>query len=97
MLLERENLCFSVAVGDRCWLCCNRLRFETHYFVWLVVYLRVLLLCPVAMLVGVCEYGLDVLFVHQGDVFFGLAECYIGECSEDVEADLCHGVYVVCV
>ena len=34
----------------------------------------------------VCEYGPDVLFVHQGDVFFGLAKRCIGECSEDIEA-----------
>ena len=33
---------------------------------------------------GVCEYELDVLFVHLGDVFFGLAKCCVGECSEDI-------------
>ena len=34
----------------------------------------------------VCESEPDVLFVHQGDVFFGLAKRCIGECSEDIEA-----------
>ena len=29
--------------------------------------------------VGVCEYGPDVLFVYQGNVFFGLAECCVGQ------------------
>ena len=23
-------------------------------------------------------------FVHKGDVFFGLAECCVGQCSEDI-------------
>ena len=36
--------------------------------------------------VGICEYLPDVLFVHQGDVFFRLAECCVGECSKDIEA-----------
>ena len=44
---------------------------------------------------GVCKYGPDVLFVHQDDVFFGLAECYVGECSKDIEAGFCLSVYVV--
>ena len=35
---------------------------------------------------GICEYEPDVLFVHQGDGFFGLAEFCVGECSEDIEA-----------
>ena len=46
---------------------------------------------------GVCKYGPDVLFVHQGDVFFGLAECCVGECSEDIEAGFCLSVYFVYV
>ena len=44
--------------------------------------------------VGVSEYGPYVLFVHQSDVFFGLAECCIGVCSEDIEASLFLCVYV---
>ena len=28
--------------------------------------------------VGACEYGPDVLLVHQGDVFFGSAEFCVG-------------------
>jgi len=47
--------------------------------------------------VGVCEYRPDVLFVHQGDVFFGLAECCVSDGSEDIEAGFCHSVYVVCM
>ena len=46
---------------------------------------------------GVCKYGSDVLFVHQDNVFFGLAECCVGECSEAIEAGLSLTVYVVCV
>ena len=46
---------------------------------------------------GVCEYGLDVLFVHQGDVFFGLAEFCVGECSDEIGAGFCLSIYVVCV
>ena len=46
---------------------------------------------------GVCEYGPDVLFVHQGNVFFGLAECCVGECLEDIETGFCLSVYVVVV
>ena len=46
---------------------------------------------------GVCEYGPDVLFVHQDDVFFGLAEYCVVECSEDIEAGFSDSVYVVCV
>ena len=45
----------------------------------------------------VCEYVPDVLFVHQGDVFFGLAKRCIGECSEDIEAGFHLRVYVVYV
>ena len=45
----------------------------------------------------VCKYGPDVLFVHQGDVFFGLAECCVGECSEDIKAGFCLSVYFVYV
>ena len=44
---------------------------------------------------GICEYGPDVLFVHHGKVFFGLAECCVSECSEDIEASLSLSVYVV--
>ena len=44
---------------------------------------------------GICKYGPDVLFVHQGDVFFGLVECCVGECSEDIEAGFSLSVYVV--
>ena len=47
--------------------------------------------------VGVCEYGPDVLFVHQGNVFFGLAERCVGECSEDIEVGFSVSVYVVCI
>ena len=47
--------------------------------------------------VGVCEYGPDVLFVHQGNVFFGLAERCVGECSEDIEVSFSVSVYVVCM
>ena len=46
---------------------------------------------------GVCEYRLDELFVNQGDVFFGLAECCVCDCSEDIEAGFCLSVHVVCV
>ena len=46
---------------------------------------------------GVCEYGPDVLFVHHGDVFFGLAECCVSECLEDIKAGFCLCVYVVCM
>ena len=35
---------------------------------------------------GVCEYGPDVLFVHQCNVCFGFTECCVDECSEDIEA-----------
>ena len=35
---------------------------------------------------GLCEYGADVLFEHQGNVLSRLAECCVGECSEDIEA-----------
>ena len=44
---------------------------------------------------SVCEYGPGVLFVYQGDVFFGLAECCVGECSEDTKAGVCLSVYVL--
>ena len=44
---------------------------------------------------GVCRYGPDVLFVHQCDVFFLLAECCVGKCSEDIGAAFCLSVYVV--
>ena len=44
---------------------------------------------------GVCEYEPDVQFVHQGNFFFGLAECCDGECSEDIEAGSSLRVYVV--
>ena len=46
---------------------------------------------------GVCKYDSNVLFVNQGDVFFGLAEFCVGECSEDIETGFCFGVYVVYV
>ena len=47
---------------------------------------------------GVYEYGHDVLFVHQGNVFFGLAECGLFDCSEDIEAGLTLGIMLsVCV
>ena len=45
----------------------------------------------VAMMVGVCAYGPDVLFLHQGNVFFGLMECC------DIEAGFCISVYVTYV
>ena len=38
------------------------------------------------MRLGICEYGPDVLFVYQGNVCFGSAECCVGGCSEDNEA-----------
>ena len=41
-----------------------------------------------------CEYGPDILFVHQGDVFLGLVECCVGEYSEDFEAGFRICVYV---
>ena len=44
---------------------------------------------------GVCEYGPDVLFVHQRDVFFGLIECCVGECLEDIDGGFCLSVYVI--
>ena len=44
--------------------------------------------------VAVCEYGPDVLFVHQGDIFFGLAKCCVGECSEDTGAGFSLSGYV---
>ena len=44
---------------------------------------------------GVGEYRSDVLFVYQGDVFFGLDECCDGECSEDIEAVFCLSVFVI--
>ena len=46
---------------------------------------------------GVCDYGPGVLLVHQVDVFFGLAECYVGECLEDIEVGFCLSDFVVCV
>ena len=47
--------------------------------------------------VVVCWYGLDVLFVHQGNVFIGLSECCVGECFADIEAGSCLSVDVVCI
>ena len=46
---------------------------------------------------GVCEYWPDVLFVHQGNVFFRLSEGCVGECSEDIEAGFRFSVDVICV
>ena len=42
----------------------------------------------------VFEYVPDILFVHQADVFFGLAECCVGACSKDIEEAFCFCVYV---
>ena len=44
---------------------------------------------------GVCEYGPDVWFVHQGNAFFRLAECRAGEYSEDIKVSFCDSVYVI--
>ena len=44
---------------------------------------------------GVCEYGPDVLFKHQSNVWFGLAECCVSECTEDIDAGFSLSVYVV--
>ena len=35
---------------------------------------------------GIGEFGPDVLFVFQGNVFFEVAKCCVGECSEDIKA-----------
>ena len=45
----------------------------------------------------VCEYEPYVLFVNEGEVFYGLTECCVGECSEDIEASFFLSVYVVYV
>ena len=45
----------------------------------------------------VLEYGPDVLFVHQGIIFFEIAKCCVVECSEDIKAGLCLSVYIICV
>ena len=47
--------------------------------------------------VNVFDYGSDVMFVHQGNVFFGLAECYVVEWSGDIEAGFSLSVDVVCM
>jgi len=83
-------------VGNRCCLSatgCESKRNILCDLVYSCVYCRVQLPCWV----GVCEYQPDVLFVHQADVFFDLAECCVSECSEDIEAGFCLSVYVVCV
>ena len=38
--------------------------------------------------------GWVVLFVHKSDVFFGLAECCVGKCSEGIEVGFRLSVYV---
>ena len=68
---------------------CNRLRFEALYFGGFVVSVCVLVLYPVAMLVGLMEYGPGVMFVHYGNVFFGLTKCCVGQCSENIEVGFC--------
>ena len=45
----------------------------------------------------VCEYEPYVLFVNEGEVFYGLTECCVGECSEDIEASFSLSVFVICV
>ena len=40
---------------------------------------------------------MGVLFVHQDDVFFGLAGCGARECLENVEAGFGLSVYVISV
>ena len=42
-------------------------------------------------------YGPDVLFVHDSNVFLGLSECCVSECSEDIEPGFRLGVEVVFV
>ena len=44
-----------------------------------------------------CEYGPHVLFVHQGNVCLGLAECCVGESSENIEAGFSLSFSVICV
>ena len=45
----------------------------------------------------VCKDGSNELFVDCGDVFFGVTEGCICKCSEDIQASLSFGVYVVSV
>ena len=37
-------------------------------------------------IVGVCEYGPGVLFVHQGNDFLGLPENHAEKCLDDIQA-----------
>ena len=47
--------------------------------------------------VSVCKDGSNELFVYCGDVFLGVTERCICECSEDIQAGLGFSVNVVCV
>ena len=42
-----------------------------------------------------CQYEPDELFLHQGVVFFGLAEFCDGECSEDIKVGFHFSIYVI--
>ena len=46
---------------------------------------------------SVCKDGSNELFVYCGDVFLGVTERCICECSEDIQASLGFVVYVVSV
>ena len=46
---------------------------------------------------GICEYGPDVLFGRLTNIFSGLADYCVGECSEDIEAGFSLSISVISV
>ena len=97
VLFQGENLCFVVEMVNGCGVCAACGDSECGVLCGLkFLYVGV---CCVWLpgCVSVCKDGSNELFVYCGDVFLGVTERCICECSEDIQASLGFVGYVVSV
>ena len=88
VLFQGENLCFVVEMVNGCGVCTACSNSECGVLCGLkFLYVRVSSVW-LPSCVSVCKDGSNELFVYCGDVFLGVTERCICECSEDIHSSV---------